>query len=118
MKKSFIILCLLTLLVTSDDVKPAEDACDCDKLLSESDCTAKTGCAWTAGTPASGTTAATQGKCGKPTTPTTPVVPTYCGSVKDPETKCASTNGCAYVDKKCTHFTGCTAYVKTTNAEC
>lgn len=42
----------------------------------------------------------------------------YCDTIVDPATMCAKTFGCAYVDSKCTHFTGCTAYVKTTVSEC
>jgi hypothetical protein len=58
------------------------------------------------------------GTCAKPTTPTTVVIKAYCELVGTPAALCWKTTGCAYVDAKCTHFTGCTAYVKTTDADC
>lgn len=89
MKKAMLFLFMLTILVSSDDVKPTDDACTCAKIMSESDCKSKSGCAWTAGTPASGTTPATQGSCATTTTPNIPTIGTYCSSVTDPTTKCA-----------------------------
>ncbi|CAK67226.1 unnamed protein product (macronuclear) [Paramecium tetraurelia] len=42
----------------------------------------------------------------------------YCELVDKPEINCAKTLGCAYVESKCTHFTGCPAYVKTKTTDC
>lgn len=60
---------------------------------------------------ATDTTTAIAASCGILTTP--PIV-AHCPSIAEPATNCWKTLGCAYVDSKCTHFTGCTAYIKTT----
>lgn len=109
---------MMMILLSSSDTIKQSDACVCDKILSENDCKSKTGCTWTATPPADGTTTTTTGKCETTTTTTEPVPQTYCETISEPEKNCAKTTGCAYVDSKCTHFTGCSAYVKTTNLDC
>jgi hypothetical protein len=109
--KLIIFLCLTSLVFTQTVLN--KNTCNaCTQLKSQSDCTSgKTvpNCEWIA--PAD-TTAATAGKCQLKTTAT---YVEYCSTLT---TGCASELGCAYVDSKCTHFTGCSAYIKTTTAEC
>lgn len=56
--------------------------------------------------------------CAQKATSPSETLKSYCESIIDPETNCAKTYGCAFEDGKCTHFTGCTAYVKTTLEDC
>nr|CAA59447.1 alpha-51D-immobilization antigen [Paramecium tetraurelia] len=114
--KNLIFICLLAM-VLAQQVQHTNKCNDCGQLKSQNDCeqevTVTGACEWVA---ASGTTAA---KCQKKTTvdPVASFKP-YCELVDKPETNCAKTLGCAYVDSKCTHFTGCQAYVKTTTTDC
>ncbi|CAD8175771.1 unnamed protein product [Paramecium pentaurelia] len=114
--KILIIICFLAMVLTQQ-VKHSNQCNDCGQLKSQNDCEQETtvtgACEWVA---ASGTTPA---KCQKKTTvdPVTSFKP-YCELIDKPETNCAKTFGCAYVDMKCTHFTGCQAYVQTTTTNC
>ncbi|CAK61922.1 unnamed protein product (macronuclear) [Paramecium tetraurelia] len=114
--KNLFLICLLAM-VLAQQVQYTNRCNDCGQLKSQNDCEQEvsvTGaCEWVA---ASGTTAA---KCQKKTTvdPVASFKP-YCELVDKPETNCAKTLGCAYVESKCTHFTGCPAYVKTTTTDC
>ncbi|CAD8211577.1 unnamed protein product [Paramecium octaurelia] len=114
--KNLIFICLLAM-VLAQQVQYTNRCNDCGQLKSQNDCeqevTVTGACEWVA---ASGTTAA---KCQKKTTvdPVASFKP-YCELVDKPEANCAKTFGCAYVDSKCTHFTGCPAYVKTTTTDC
>ncbi|CAK67224.1 unnamed protein product (macronuclear) [Paramecium tetraurelia] len=114
--KNLILICLVAM-VLAQQVQYTNRCNDCGQLKSQNDCeqeiTVTGACEWVA---ASGTTAA---KCQKKTTvdPVASFKP-FCELVDKPETNCAKTFGCAYVDSKCTHFTGCPAYVKTTTTDC
>ncbi|CAD8113351.1 unnamed protein product [Paramecium primaurelia] len=114
--KNLILICLLAMVLTQQ-VQHTNRCNDCGQLKSQSDCeteiTVTGACEWVA---AAGTTPA---KCQKKTTvdPVASFKP-YCELVDKPETNCAKTLGCAYVDSKCTHFAGCPAYVKTTTTDC
>ncbi|CAK77691.1 unnamed protein product, partial (macronuclear) [Paramecium tetraurelia] len=114
--KNLILICLLAM-VLAQQVQFTNRCNDCGQLKSQNDCeqevTVTGACEWVA---ASETTPA---KCQKKTTidPVASFKP-YCEIVDKPETNCAKTFGCAYADSKCTHFTGCPAYVKTTTTDC
>ncbi|CAD8148182.1 unnamed protein product [Paramecium pentaurelia] len=114
--KNLIVICFLTMVLTQQ-VKHTNQCNDCGQLKSQNDCEQETtvtgACEWVA---ASGTT---PGKCQKKTTvdPVTSFKP-YCELIDKPETDCAKTFGCSYIDMKCTHFTGCQAYIKTTTTDC
>ncbi|CAD8197619.1 unnamed protein product [Paramecium pentaurelia] len=104
-------------MVLTQQVQHSNNCNDFGQLKSRNDCeqeiTVTGTCEWIA---ASGTTPA---KCQKKTTvdPVSSFKP-YCKLIEKPETNCAKTLDCAYVDLKCTHFTGCQAYVKTTTTDC
>ncbi|CAD8194464.1 unnamed protein product [Paramecium octaurelia] len=112
-----ILLILMMLIIFPQQVQHTNRCNDCGQLKSQTDCeseiTVTGACEWVA---AQGTTAA---KCQKKTIvdPVTYFKP-YCELVDKPETNCAKTLGCAYIDSKCTHFAGCQAYVKTTTTDC
>ncbi|CAD8109110.1 unnamed protein product [Paramecium primaurelia] len=117
MNKQFIILTLLLALATSQTYSIT--SCTCAQLLSEGDCIKNTslGCSWDS----------TKKSCAVSTTPVTPTVSyaAYCDSFAEadcpkakPCTDCGSYAACAWVGGKCTHFTGCTAFAKTTDPEC
>ncbi|CAD8113555.1 unnamed protein product [Paramecium primaurelia] len=114
--KNLILICLIAMVLTQQ-VQHKNQCSDCGQLKSQNDCeqeiTVTGACEWVA---AAGTTAA---KCQKKTTvdPVASFKP-YCELVDKPETNCAKTLGCAYIDSKCTHFAGCPAYVKTTTTDC
>ncbi|CAK66479.1 unnamed protein product (macronuclear) [Paramecium tetraurelia] len=81
--------------------------CKCEQILSQPDCqNPKNTCLWDSD------------KC--VTNPTPPVVVTqivtYCSPLGD--TVCQSTVGCAWIDKQCQQFAGCSAYYYTKHTEC
>ncbi|CAD8212117.1 unnamed protein product [Paramecium pentaurelia] len=107
---SFIFLIVLGL---TYQVSNSNRCTDCSQFKSERDCEQQNRiCEWII------TSENKQGKCEeanyKPIQNYTP----YCELVDQPEINCAQTLGCAYINSKCTHFTGCQAYVKTTTADC
>ncbi|CAD8176985.1 unnamed protein product [Paramecium pentaurelia] len=117
MNKQFIIFALLLALATCQTYSIT--SCTCVQLLSEADCLKNTtlGCSWDS----------TKKTCAVSTTPVTPIVTfaAYCDSFAEadcpkakPCTDCGNYAACAWVDSKCTHFTGCTAFAKTTDPEC
>ncbi|CAD8109130.1 unnamed protein product [Paramecium primaurelia] len=117
MNKQFIIFALLLALATSQTYSIT--SCSCVQLLSEADClkNVSLGCSWDS----------TKKSCAVSTTPVTPTVTfaTYCESFAEadcpkakPCTDCGNYAACAWVGGKCTHFTGCTAFSKTTDPEC
>ncbi|CAD8110299.1 unnamed protein product [Paramecium primaurelia] len=117
MNKKFIIFSLLLVLATCQTYSIAQ--CTCAQLLSEGDCTknASLGCSWDG----------TKKACAVSTTPVVPTVTyaAYCDTFAEtdcpkakPCTDCGTYAACAWVDKKCTYFTGCTAFNKTTKDEC
>ncbi|CAD8145016.1 unnamed protein product [Paramecium octaurelia] len=117
MNKQFMILALLLVLAASQTYSIT--SCTCAQLLSEGDCLKNTslGCAWDS----------TKKACAVSTTPVTPTVTyaAYCDTFAEtdcpkakPCTDCGTYAACAWVDKKCTFFTGCTAFAKTTDGDC
>ncbi|CAK67723.1 unnamed protein product (macronuclear) [Paramecium tetraurelia] len=111
--KLTLILCLIAL-VCSQQVLKSNECNDCGLFKSQTDCEGYKAvtCEWIA---AVGTTAA---KCQKKTGTQQGTFKPYCELVDKPETNCWKTLGCAYLDSKCVHFAGCSAYVKTTVSEC
>ena len=96
MMKQMLILGLIVILAsTQTTVTPKTSACACANLLSQADCIAKTGCAWTFATSSNSTTnttttSTTQGKfdtiskgtcANSSTTVIIPMPPTYCLNV-------------------------------------
>ncbi|TNV71507.1 hypothetical protein FGO68_gene15846 [Halteria grandinella] len=111
MNTKFIVLMTLLIMATYGSTVNKSDQCSaCTQFKSQSDCQTLGTCTWTAGT---GTTA---GSCA--TTPKAADPTAYCPGVENPGTNCAKTYGCAYLDSKCTHFAGCSAYVKGTTSDC
>ncbi|CAD8124651.1 unnamed protein product [Paramecium sonneborni] len=117
MNTKFIIFSLLLALAASQTYSISP--CTCTQLLSEGDCTknAGLGCSWDS----------TKKSCGVSTTPVTPTVTyaAYCDTFAQsdcpkakPCTDCGNYAACAWVENKCTYFTGCTAFAKTTKEEC
>ncbi|CAD8109102.1 unnamed protein product [Paramecium primaurelia] len=117
MNKEFIILTLLLALATSQTYSIT--SCTCVQLLSEADCikNVSLGCSWDS----------TKKSCAVSTTPVTPIATyaTYCESFAEadcpkarPCTDCGNYAACAWVEGKCSHFTGCTAFSKTLDSEC
>jgi len=53
---------------------------------------------------------------GTTTTPTVATFARYCDTFS--QTDCPKTKGCAWVNSKCTYFTGCTPFAKTTDDDC
>ncbi|CAD8108961.1 unnamed protein product [Paramecium primaurelia] len=117
MNKQFIIFALLLALATSQTFSITP--CTCAQLLSEGDCLKNTslGCSWDS----------TKKVCAVSTTPVTPIVTyaAYCDTFAEadcpkakPCTDCGNYAACAWVDKKCTFFTGCTAFAKTLDSDC
>lgn len=107
--KGIVLIALLISLGLSVTVTDDSKCTLCTEFKSQADCENSyhgLGCEWK------------DSACAKKTTPPAETFKSYCESIEDPATKCAKTFGCAYVDGKCTHFTGCTAYVKTTLADC
>ena len=102
--KSLIILGVLLIMTSATNVLVA-NSCVCDKLLSQADCKAKSGCGW------STTTSLCTANSGTTTSEG------YCALITD-ASSCAKTKGCAYVDSACVIFAGCTAYKGATDAEC
>ncbi|CAK64874.1 unnamed protein product (macronuclear) [Paramecium tetraurelia] len=117
MNKQFIIFALLLAYATCQTYSIT--SCTCAQLLSEGDClkNASLGCSWDS----------TKKACAVSTTPVTPTVTyaAYCDTFAEadcpkakPCTDCGNYAACAWVQGKCTYFTGCTAFSKTTDAEC
>nr|AAS94225.1 surface antigen A [Paramecium tetraurelia] len=117
MNQKFFILSLMLALAASQTYSLT--SCTCAQLLSEGDCTknASLGCSWDS----------TKKACAVSTTPVTPVMTyaAYCDTFAEtdcpkakPCTDCGSYAACAWVDSKCTYFTGCTAFAKTTDSDC
>lgn len=88
-------------------------------MLSEGDCikNGSLGCSWDS----------TKKACALSSTPVTPTVTyaTYSESFAEadcpkakPCTDCANYAACAWVETKCTYFTRCTTFAKTTDPEC
>ncbi|CAD8183449.1 unnamed protein product [Paramecium pentaurelia] len=117
MNNKFIILSLLLALVASQTYSLT--SCTCAQLLSEGDCikNVSLGCSWDT----------TKKTCGVSTTPVTPTVTyaAYCDTFAEtdcpkakPCTDCGNYAACAWVESKCTFFTGCTPFAKTLDSEC
>ncbi|CAK64744.1 unnamed protein product (macronuclear) [Paramecium tetraurelia] len=110
MQIKYLLLISLLLAVTKQVTVTKTDTCDdCTQFKSSLDCKAF-GCTWT------DKTAAAAGSCAKSTTPPPVTFTPYCSTIET--ANCAKTFGCALVEGKCTHFTGCSAYVKTTHSDC
>lgn len=88
-------------------------------MLSEGDCIKNSflGCSWDI----------TKKTCGVSTTPVVPTVTyaAYCDTFAEtdcpkakPCTDCGNYSACAWVESKCTFFTGCTPFAKTLDSEC
>nr|P13837.1 RecName: Full=G surface protein, allelic form 156; Flags: Precursor [Paramecium primaurelia]CAA27514.1 unnamed protein product [Paramecium primaurelia] len=117
MNNKFIIFSLLLALVASQTYSLT--SCTCAQLLSEGDCikNVSLGCSWDT----------TKKTCGVSTTPVTPTVTyaAYCDTFAEtdcpkakPCTDCGNYAACAWVESKCTFFTGCTPFAKTLDSEC
>ncbi|CAD8122845.1 unnamed protein product [Paramecium sonneborni] len=120
-------LLLITYLLTVNKyvtVKKSDQCDDCTQFKSYMDCV-QFGCIWT------DKTATTPGSCAKTTTippqpppqpspqppqPPASSSPSYCQTIEIEQ--CSKTVGCALIQGKCTHFTGCSAYVMTTHSDC
>ncbi|CAK64747.1 unnamed protein product (macronuclear) [Paramecium tetraurelia] len=110
MQIKYLLLISLLLTITQQVTVTKNDTCDdCTQFKSSSDCKSF-GCTWTE------KTTTTPGSCAKTTTPPPIAITRYCETIET--TNCAKTFGCALVEGKCTHFTGCSAYVKTTHSDC
>lgn len=88
-------------------------------MLSEGDCikNINLGCSWDN----------TKKSCAVSTTPVAPTTTyiAYCDAFAEtdcpkakPCTDCGAYSACAWTENKCTFFTGCTAFAKTTDPEC
>ncbi|TNV71570.1 hypothetical protein FGO68_gene4687 [Halteria grandinella] len=99
------IIALILTIAQCGTIVNVSDECICQELQSRSDCRLR-GCKWTADEER------TEASC------ETAHVKTYTAYCPGLTTCCASTYGCANVDSKCTHFAGCSAYVKTSTTEC
>ncbi|CAD8176961.1 unnamed protein product [Paramecium pentaurelia] len=117
MNKQFIIFSLLLALATSQSFSIT--SCTCAQLLSEGDCikNINLGCSWDN----------TKKSCAVSTTPVAPTTTyiAYCDAFAEtdcpkakPCTDCGAYSACAWTENKCTFFTGCTAFAKTTDPEC
>ncbi|CAD8122988.1 unnamed protein product [Paramecium sonneborni] len=110
MQIKYLLLIALLLAVTNQVTVTKTDQCDdCTQFKSSADCKSF-GCTWT------DKTATTAGSCAKTTTPPPVAFTPYCQTIET--ANCSKTFGCALVEGKCTHFTGCSAYVKTTHKDC
>ncbi|CAD8206022.1 unnamed protein product [Paramecium pentaurelia] len=107
--KYLLLIALLVTLTNQVTVTKTDQCDDCAQFKSSQDCKSF-GCTWTE------KTATTPGSCGKTTAPPPVTFTSYCSTIET--ANCAKTFGCALVEGKCTHFTGCSAYVKTTHSDC
>ncbi|CAD8109099.1 unnamed protein product [Paramecium primaurelia] len=114
MNKLFILFSLLLAITSSQKLSITQ--CTCAQLLSEGDCikNASIRCSWNS----------TTKTCAISTIPKLTYA-TYCDRFSEancpkikPCTDCGSYAACAWVEGQCTHFTGCTAFAKTTDSEC
>ncbi|CAD8205842.1 unnamed protein product [Paramecium pentaurelia] len=112
MQIKYLLLIAILLTITKQVTVTKTDECDeCTQFKSSSDCkSSKLGCTWTE------KTVTTPGSCGKTTAPPPVTYTPYCSTIET--ANCAKTFGCALIEGKCTHFTGCSAYVKTTHSDC
>ncbi|CAD8055987.1 unnamed protein product [Paramecium sonneborni] len=102
-------------LVSSQQVLKQNECNDCGQLKSQTDCESfKTGsCEWIEAN------LIVAAKCQKKDLETEQgTFKSYCELIEKPEINCSKTLGCAYLDQKCLHFAGCSAYVKTSLQEC
>ncbi|CAK82827.1 unnamed protein product (macronuclear) [Paramecium tetraurelia] len=105
MIKKILILAIMLLLIESQNY--SKTICECSQLLSEDDCITAM-CTWNVkNTPF----------CQKSTPSNVPIkYSQYCSSYD--EAICPKTFGCAWVELKCTFFTGCTPFTKILDSEC
>ncbi|CAD8196450.1 unnamed protein product [Paramecium pentaurelia] len=105
MKIKLVIIFYLIILLEASTISNTK--CKCDQILSQSDClNQQNNCLWDSD------------KCITNPNPTVVVTKniTYCSSF--PDSICQSIVGCAWVDKECQQFAGCTAYYYSKYTEC
>ncbi|CAD8157933.1 unnamed protein product [Paramecium octaurelia] len=105
MNKKILLLAMMLLLIESQNY--SKTICECSQLLSEDDCIMAM-CTWDVkNTPF----------CQKSAPKNVPITHSqYCSSYI--ESDCPKIFGCAWVELKCTFFTGCTPFTKKIDSEC
>ena len=91
-----LVLLILTISVLGGTVIPNTNLCTCVQIKSQADCTQSSSCVWS------------NNACIPKLTSSV----TYCSTL----TNCNTTTGCALVSGNCTFFTGCTAYLQTSDS--
>ncbi|CAD8149880.1 unnamed protein product [Paramecium octaurelia] len=106
--KSCALVCLLVI-ASCYQVNKSDKCNECNQLKSQIDCEIgkqdQQNCEWVKDSTTKG------GKCQKKLTQDNPVTfKSYCELITQQETSCHLIDGCAYIDKKCVIFAGCSAY--------
>ncbi|CAD8160435.1 unnamed protein product [Paramecium octaurelia] len=98
--KIIVILLLFSISYVFAGTLTKTDACICKQILSQNDCATQNDCQWNS----------VSGLC---ETRKSTDIESYCSQ----STTCPIT-GCAFYNKKCKPFSGCTVYIATTHADC
>ncbi|CAD8200812.1 unnamed protein product [Paramecium pentaurelia] len=110
MKRTLLIIALIS--IATCQVVNKSEVCSCALLLTSGDCGRNTNCVWNS----------TKLVCEVPQNTGPVTVPKnygkslYCEGLA--QTECLKLNECAWIDNKCTFFTSCTPYEKTSKDEC
>lgn len=104
MKSASILMSILAI-ASSVTVKTA-DQCKCAQVKNSSDCLNIGTCTWANNSCSTSTT-----------TPTVSKFTSYCTTITD-GLACAKSHGCAYIESKCSLFSGCASYAGTKNSDC
>lgn len=97
MNSLFLSMCILVVITQAGTITKTTP-CTCAQIVKQDDCILVSTCDWV--------NTACQVKV--------LTTESYCSN----SNPCPTSAGCAIVDKKCTHFTGCSAYLQTTDELC